>query len=169
MLKEQIQKDINEAAKNKEELRLQVLRMLSAAILNREKEKRYKISKEKQGAPEEDLARASWLIEEGVLETLFSEVKKRKEAIIEFKKGNREDLVKKEEMELEILRKYLPEQLSEEEIKRLAKEAIAKVGAKEPKDIGRAIAELMPRIKGKAEGGDVSRIIKELLASPHHD
>jgi len=164
-LKEKIQNDLKEAVKKKEELKSSVLRMLSAAILNNEKEKRYKLSKTKPEFTEKDLEKESQLIDEEAIEVISSEIKKRKESILEFEKGKRQDLVEKEKKELEILEKYLPEQLSEEEIKKFAQEMIEKVGAKEMKDIGRVMAELMPKIKGKADGGLVSKIVKELLIS----
>lgn len=177
-LKEKIQQDLIEGVKKKEELKSLVLRQLLAAILNKEKEKRYKISKEKpelkdynppttsshslrEWAPE--LEKESQLTDEEVIDAISSEAKKRKEAILEFEKGKREDLVEKEKKELEILQKYLPEQLSEEEIQKLAKEAIEKAGAKSSNDIGKIMAELMPKIKGKADGNLVSKIVKDLL------
>jgi uncharacterized protein YqeY len=164
-LKEKIQNDLREAVKKKEELEALVLRSLLAAIFNKEKEKRYRISKEKPEFATEELEKESQLIDEEVIEVISSEVKKRKEAILEFEKGKREDLVKKEKAELEILEKYLPEQLSEEEIKKFAKEAIEKTGAKEIKDMGKVMAELMPKVKGKADGALVSKTVKELLGA----
>jgi len=176
-LKQKIQEDLKTALKEKKELELSVLRMLGAAITNKEKEKRYKKTrqnfpsenlsgqgKEKREMSEEELGKESQLIDEEVLEVISSEVKKRKEAILLFEKGERNDLAEKEKKEIEILQKYLPEQLSEEEVKKLAKEAVGKVGAKEIKDMGKVMAELMPKIKGKADGGSVSKIIRELLA-----
>jgi len=163
ILKTKIQEDLMEAVKKKAELESLVLRGLSAAILNKEKEKRYKLSKEKEELTEKELEKDSQLTDEEVIEVISSEVKKRKESILEFEKGKREDLVEKEKKELEILQKYLPEQLSEEEIKKLAKEAIEKVGASDQKDMGRVMAELMPKIKGRAEGNVVSSIVKEIL------
>jgi len=163
ILKTKIQKDLNQAVKKKEEVRSLVLRSLLAAILNKEKEKRYKLSKQKPELTEKDLEKESQLVDEEVIEVISSEVKKRKEAILEFEKGERTDLVEKEKKEKEILEKYLPEQLSEEEIKKLAKEAIEKIGAKEPKDMGKVMAELMPQVKGRVEGAVVSRIVRELL------
>lgn len=160
MLKEQIQEDIKEALRNHQEGKILVLRGLSAAISNKEIEKRTKLSKSE--SPEK-LDGLSKLADEEIIDVIFSEIKKRKEAIIEFDKGNRIDLSSKEKTELEILQKYLPEQLSEEEIKKLAQEAIGKTGATEMKDMGKVLAELMPRVKGKAEGGTVSQIVKGLL------
>lgn len=162
-LKEKIQQNLNEAVKKREELTSSVLRMLSAAILNKEKEKRYQLAKENQSKKEEELVKQSQLTDEEVTEVICSEAKKRKEAIVEYLKGKRQDLVAKETKEMEILQKYLPEQLSEEEVKKLVKVAIEKTGAKEPKDMGKAMQELMPKIKGRADGNLVSKIVKELL------
>jgi uncharacterized protein YqeY len=162
-LKEKIQEELNKAVKTKEELNSSVLRMSTAAILNKEKEKRYKLSKEKPDLKEDELAKESQLTDEEVLEVISSEIKKRKESVLEFEKGERKDLAEKEKKEIEILQKYLPEQLSEEEIKKLAQKAVEKTGAKEPKDMGKVMAELMPQVKGKAEGSLVSKIVKEFL------
>ena len=212
-LKQKIQQDLTTALKEKKELELSVLRMLNAAIINKEKEKRYKISSQrdksltelpkeakvkkrvKLSSPfhpslrsgkvktelgEEDksssspfanaritveeLEKESGLLEDEVLEIISSEIKKRKEAALLFEKGKRMDLSEKERAEAKILEKYLPEQLSEEEIKKLAREIIEKMGIKEMKDVGKVMAELMPRVKGRTEGGLVSKIIRELLA-----
>lgn len=163
MLKEKIQENLNKAVKEREKCESLVLRQLSAAILNREKEKRYKLSKEKPELLEEELKKESQLTDEEVIEVISSEVKKRKEAILEFERGEREDLVKKEKGEIEVLQKYLPEQLSEKEIRKLAKEIIEKVGAVEQKDMGEVMAEIMPQVKGKADGKMVSQIVKDLL------
>ncbi|PIV45127.1 MAG: hypothetical protein COS25_01435, partial [Candidatus Nealsonbacteria bacterium CG02_land_8_20_14_3_00_37_10] len=151
--KEKIKQDLNTALKGRKELEVSVLRQLLAAILNKEKEKRFKIKEEKDVQ----------LTDEETMEVISSEAKKRRESIVEFGKGKRQDLVEKEKKELEILEKYLPsqilqnktwegepEQLSEEEIKTLVKVAIEKVGAKEMKDLGKVMQELIPQVKGKA-------------------
>jgi len=163
MLKEKIRQNLNIAIKEKRELEALVLRLINAAIFNKEKEKRYKISKEKPEFSGEELEKESQLTDEETIDVISSEIKKRRESIELFEKGKRMDLVEKETKEKEILEKYLPEQLSEEEIKKLAKEAITKVEAKEMRDFGKVMAELMPQIKGKADGTLVSKIIKELL------
>jgi len=154
-LKEKIKSDLNFALKEKKEAEVSVLRQLLAAVLNKEKEKRYKSKEEK------DIQ----LTDEEITEVISSEAKKRKESIEGFEKGNRQDLAEKEKKELEILKKYLPEQMSQDEIKKLAEEAIKKVGAKEQKDMGRVMAELMPKTKGRADGSLVSKIVKEILTS----
>jgi len=182
MLKEKIQEDLNSALKEKKELEVSVLRLLLAAIFNKEKEKRYKLSQEEPELTGEELEKASALNNEEITGVVSSEIKKRREAILEFEKGERLqptlhpsrekhilDLVKKETREMEILQKYLPEQLSEEEIKKLAQETIEKVGAKEAGDIGKVMAEIMPEVKGRADGGLVSKIVKELLTPKERD
>lgn len=163
-LKEEIQDDLISALKEKKEIEAGTLRMLNAAVLNKEKEKRAKLAKEKE-MTEKELIEKSQLTDEEMIEVISSEAKKRREAISEFEKGERKDLAEKEKKEMEILKKYLPEQLPEEKIKKLVQEVIEKVGASEIKDIGKVMAELMPQVKGKAEGGLVSKIVKELLTS----
>jgi len=165
MLKEKILQNLNTALKEKKELELSVLRMLSAAINNRETEKRTKLWKGKPDLSSEDLEKESKLTDEEVAEVVSAEAKKRKESIEGFQKGNRQELAEKEKKELEMLKKYLPEQLSQEQIKKLVQEAISKVGAKEMRDMGKVMQELMPKVKGKADGVLVSKVVKESLES----
>ena len=163
-LKKRVQQDLSFAIREKKKEELSVLRLLNSAIINQEKEKRYKKSKENPELGEQELERKSQLTEEEILEIISREVKKRKESVLAFKKGLRKDLVQKEEAEIEILRRYLPEQLPDQEIEKLAKEAIEKLGVKEMKDMGGVMKELMPKIKGRAEGGKVSQIVRQLLS-----
>lgn len=160
-LKEKINQDIKKAMVEKSELLLLVLRGINAAIHNKEIEKRTKMSKTEKDIKK--LEEGSKLIEEEVLEVISSEAKKRKDSIFEFGKGGRQDLVDKETKELEILKTYLPEQMSEEQIKEEAKKVIEEIGAASSKDIGKVMSTLMPKLKGKAEGGVVSKIVGELL------
>ncbi len=160
-LQEKINEELKRALIEKDELIVSVLRMLNSAIHNKEIEKRTKLSKTEKDIKK--LEKLSKLTEEEILEVASSEAKKRKDSIVEFKKGNRNDLVEKEEKELEILKKYLPEQMSEEQIKEEVKTVIKEVGAMGPRDTGRVMAVLMPKLKGKAEGGIVSKIVGELL------
>jgi len=111
MLKEKIQEDLNSALKEKKELEVSVLRLLLSAIFNKEKEKRYKLSKEKPELKEEELEKESELTDEKVIDVISSEIKKRKESILEFEKGKRMDLVEKEKAEMEVLQKYLPKEV----------------------------------------------------------
>jgi hypothetical protein len=164
MLKIKIEEDFESALKEKRKAEIATLRMLKAAIFNKEKEKRYKLSQEKPELTGEELEKESQLSDEEVMSVISSEIKKRKEAILEFQKGKREDLMKKEKAEMKILQSYLPEQLPEKEIKKLAQESIEKIGAKNLKDMGKVMSELMPKLKGKAEGSLTSKIVKELLS-----
>jgi hypothetical protein len=162
-LLEKIHEDVKSALKEKKEIELSSLRMLLAAASNKEAEKRTKIWKGKPNLSAEELEKEAKLSDEEVVDVISSEVKKRRESILEFEKGNREDLVKKEKSELEILLKYLPEQMQEEEIKKLVSEIIAKLGAKEIKDMGKVMGVITARVKGKADMGLVSKIVKESL------
>jgi len=160
-LKENIKGNLKSALKGRREIEVGTLRMLNAAIINKEKEKRSKLAKE---VAEKELEEKSQLTDEEVVEVISSEAKKRKEAILEFDKGGRKNLAEKEKEELGILKKYLPEQLLEEEVRKLVQEAVEKVGASEMKDMGKVMAELMPQVRGRADGGLVSKIVKELLS-----
>ena len=158
---ERINQDIKKAMQGENELLLLVLRGLNAAIHNKEIEKRTKLSKtEKDIKKLEDLSK---LDEEEIIEAITGEAKKRKDAIIEFEKGQRQDLVDKETRELEFIKQYLPEQMSEEAIKKIIQKAIAEIGAAGPKDTGKVMSQIMPQLKGKADGQMVSKIVGELL------
>ncbi|MFH1509734.1 MAG: GatB/YqeY domain-containing protein [Candidatus Nealsonbacteria bacterium] len=159
-LKEEINQDLKAFLKEKKELEVLTLRQVLSAVLNKEKEKRFILSKENPNIIEEDYA----LVEEEILNVVNSEVKKRREAIEGFEKGGRMESAQKEKQEMEILKKYLPEQISEEEIKNLVAKAIEKVEAKEIKDMGKVMAELMFEIKGKADPSLVGKIVKESLS-----
>jgi uncharacterized protein YqeY len=100
-----------------------------------------------------------------VLDVITKETKRRRESIEAFKKGNRADLVAQEEAELAILISYLPKQMSREEVIAAARQAMETVGAKGPGDKGKVMAQLMPQLKGKADGKEVSEIVTELLTA----
>lgn len=130
----------------KDTLKTSVLRMVLSAI------NYYEIQKGGAGYEATD---------EDVLSVIQKEAKQRKDSIEEFKKANRQELVDKENKELEMLQVYLPQQMSEEEIRNLVKEAIDQTGAKTIADMGKVMGALMP--KGKADGTLVSKIVKESL------
>lgn len=164
ILKQQIRFDVAEALKQSNQSVAEVLRMALAAIISKEKEKRYKISKEKPNLHEQGLIKESELTDDQIIGVLSSEIKKRKDAIELYQKGNRQELADKEKKEIEVLQKYLPEQLSEEELKKIVQESIINAGAKEIKDTGKVMADLMPKVKGKADNSEISKIIKEILS-----
>ncbi len=145
-LKEKIKNDFKETFKAKDFFSLSVLKMLNAAIANAE------IAKNREELSEEELV--------GVIS---SEAKKRKDAIEQYKKGGRDDLAAKEEKELEILEKYLPEQLSEEKIKEVVQKAIKEIGAGSPADFGKVMGKIMAQLKNKADGAITAKIVKEEL------
>jgi len=162
-LEAKIKGDLKEALIAQKEIEVSSLRMLISAIGSKTTEKRTKIWKADSELSSEKLEKESQLNEEEIIEVISSEIKKRREAILGFEKGGREESAKKEKQELEILQKYLPEQLSEEDIKKIVKEAIGKTGAKGPKDMGKVMQEIMPKTKGKADASLVSKTVKEFL------
>ncbi len=160
-LKEKIQANIKKAMQDKDALKVSVLRMVMANVLNKEKEKRAKLSK--AGEEENKLDELSKLTDKEFIEVVSSEAKKRKDSIEQYQKGNREDLAEQEKKELDILTEYLPEQMSEEEIKKIIKQKIEELGASTPQETGRVMGAIMPQLKGKADGNLISKIVQEEL------
>lgn len=145
MLRDRIGDDMRAAMKAREERRVWALRMLMAAVKNVEVER---------GHPLDD--------DESV-EVVGREAKRRRESIEAFERGNRADLVEKESAELAVLEAYMPARLGDDEVARLVDEAIAEVGATDPKGIGAVMKAVMPRVKGRADGAAVSAIVKARL------
>ncbi len=144
-VRDQLNQDLKAALRAGDESRKTAIRILLAAIHNAEIE----------AAGEIDNA--------AVVGLLSREVRQRRESIAEFRKGGRDDLVAKEEAELAIVMAYLPEQLTREAIATAAAAAISRVDAKGPADRGRVMAAIMPELRGKADGGEVSAVVSELL------
>ena len=163
MLKQQLQADTKDAMKQHNQQVVEVLRMAVSSIGVKEKEKRYALAKKSPNAKEEDLVKESELKDDEIISVISSEIKKRKDAIALYTQGNRPELAEAENKEIAILQKYLPQQLSQEELQKLIEASIAKTGAKEMKDIGKVMADLAPSIKGKADNGEVSKIINSIL------
>ncbi len=161
MLKEQLQKELNDALKSGNQIKRSVLGMLISAIKNKELAKRAQLSKTVGDAAK--LEEQSRLTDDEVLEAVASEVKKRKEAIEQFKAGGREELAQKEKAEMDILVAYMPEQMSEEEVRAEVRKTIADLNAQGPKDMGKIIGAVMAKLKGRTDGGLVSKLAKELL------
>lgn len=160
-LKEQINKDLISALKNGDKFLVSVLRFLNASIKNKEVEKRTKLSKTISDIKE--LEAQSPLNDEETIEVIMKECSKRRDAITEFEKANRLDLVNSEKAELDILKKYLPEQMPEEEIRSIAQGIISKIGEVGPQQFGQIMNQVMKEVKGKTTGDVVSKIVKELL------
>ncbi|TVQ70836.1 MAG: GatB/YqeY domain-containing protein [Balneolaceae bacterium] len=148
---EKILHDLKEAMRSKDAPRLQVLRSLKAKILERE------IS-ERKGSD-------ATLSESQVQEVLMKAAKQRKDSISQYRDAGRTDLLETEEYELKVIESYLPEMMSEDEIRSLASEVIGKTGASSPSDMGKVMGALMPKVKGKADGALVNRVVRELLES----
>lgn len=164
MLKEKLQFDVKAALKSGNAEKRMVLGLVLSAVKSRELEKRSKFSKAETDVVK--LEEMSKLNDEEIIEVLSSEVKKRKEAIEQYKKGNREELAQKETDELNILMEYMPEQMSEEEIRQVV-EGIIKdmaLSAGALAKAGQVIGAVMAKIKGKADGTLVSKIVKEELS-----
>ena len=159
---EKVRKELDRASKERDELTLSVLRMLSSVLHDKEKRKRYSLAG--KGLSEEGLESASRLSDDEALETIVSEAKKRKESIEAFRKAGREDRATREEEELKVLEKYLPERISPEELEELVKKAIEETGAKERRDIGKVMARVMPLVKGRADGSDISSLANRMLS-----
>lgn len=146
-MKEELLKELKEAMRNKDELKKDTITCLRAAILQVEKDKQIALS------------------ESGMQEIVAKEVKKRRESIPEYENGGREDIVENLKKEIEILEKYLPKQLTTEEIKELVVKSIEKTNASSPRDMGVVMKDIKEEIAGKADGKVVSDIVKELLAN----
>ncbi len=163
MLLEEIKKDLISFQKDKNETGVSVLRMLVSSIVNKGKDKRLKLANENPQLNDSELDEKSVLTEEEVIEAVSGEVKKRRDSIQSFEAGQRFDLVENENKELEVLKKYLPKELTEEEIRIIVKEAKEKTKAVSQKDIGLIMKEIVPKTKGKADGNLVAKIVKEEL------
>lgn len=158
MLKDKINEDFKAAFKEKRKSELAVLKNLKAALLNKEKEKQFQA-----GKAGEDIAQAA-LADDDIIAVISTEVKKLRDAIALFEQGGRADLVAQNKGEIEVLMRYLPAQLGEDEIKKLVADAVAQAGAATIKDMGKVMGILMPEIKGKADSGLVGKLVKEALS-----
>jgi uncharacterized protein len=144
-LQKKMTEDLKQAMKSGDTVKRDTLRMLLSSVKNAEG------------------AKLDSLDEGEVLSVVSRDVKRHLESIDAFKKGNRADLVAKEEAELKILQSYMPAQLSRDEVVKAAKEAIGEVGAAGPGDKGKVMQQLMPKLKGKADGKLINDVVTELL------
>ena len=144
-IKDRLQDDWKAALKAKDKFTASVISTAKAAILMVEKTDNRKLE------------------EDEVITILAKEIKQRRESMLEFEKGNRQDLVDQCKAEIEILLKYLPQQLGEEEIKQIVKESAEELGADSIKDMGKVMAAVRPKVLGKADGKLVSQLVKEHL------
>ena len=146
MLLEKIDADLKSSMKEKNTLKVSVLRLVKSAVQNKAIEKK-----------------TESLSDDVVLDIIQRQVKQRRDSIEEFKKGNRQDLVDQESKEIDILKTYLPEQLSEADLKGIIQKAIETTGAKSKADMGKVMKEALVAAKGRADGKRVSQLVSSLL------
>lgn len=144
-LKDRISIDMKDALKTGDKIRLWTLRLLVSAVRYQEIENKKELG------------------EEEILQVVSRELKKRREAASEYRKGNREELAEKEEQEAKILESYLPPQLSDEEIEHIIKQAIDEVKPMGPGDMGKVMSVVMPKVKGRADGKKVNEAVKAMM------
>lgn len=144
---EQLNADMKAAMKAKNKVTLSVIRMLKSALQN------------------ETINKGSELTDDEILTVLSREVKQRKDSVKEFTNADRHDLAEQTSLELDILQDYMPEQLSEDDVKQLIDQTIQDVHAASTADMGKVMAAIMPKVKGKTDGGLVNRLVKEALSS----
>src|SRR3989338_1478628 len=146
MLKEKLQQEMKDALKSGDSQKRTLLSMVLSALKNKEIDKKGELA------------------EEDVIAVIASEIKKRKDAMEQFEKGGRPELADGERKEAEMLMAYMPEQMSEEDVRNEVKKSISETGAKDIKEMGKVLGLLMPKVKGKADGQTVSRMVKEELS-----
>jgi len=145
-LKDKLMDDLKSAMKDKDTVRKNAVQMVRASVLQVEKDNKITLD------------------DEGVIEVVAKEVKKRKDVLPEYEKSGRQDLIDELTREIEVLMVYLPQQMSEEEIEALVIDAIAQAEAKSMKDIGKVMAVIMPKTKGKADGKVINQFVKKHLS-----
>ncbi len=144
-LKDRLMEELKVSMRNKETIRKNTVTMIRAAIKQREVDERIELG------------------DEDILEIISKQLKEKRAAIEEFRKGGRQDLVDLTDAEINILLEYLPSQLSDEEIDVIVKEAIAEIGATSMKDIGLIMKNVMPKVKGRADGNMINKAVKKIL------
>ena len=146
MIKEQLVEAMKQAVKEKDKAKLSIIRLALAAVQNKAKDLRRELSKEEE------------------IQVIAGLIKKGKESIEQFKAGQRDDLVAKEEQEIETLQAFLPQQLTTAELEAEVSEAVEEAGASAPQDMGKVMKILMPRIAGRADGKVVNELVRKRLA-----
>ena len=144
-LKEKLMEDLKSSMKSKDKVRKNVITMVRSAIKQKEVDERIEL---------EDV---------DVIEIISKQVKQKKDAIEDFEKGNRQDLVDLTKQEINILMEYLPKQLTEDELEQIVKQSIENMGAITIKDIGKVMSDVLPKVKGKADGSMVNKIVRHYL------
>ncbi len=147
-LKISLMEDLKDSMKNKDTIKKNTIIMVRAAIKQKEVDERIELA------------------DEDILDIVSKQVKEKRAAIEEFKRGNRQDLVDLTNAEIDILLNYLPKQLSEEEVEEIVKEVIIEINATSMKDIGMIMKTVMPKVKGRTDGNIVNKAVKKILNKP---
>ena len=145
-LKEQLQKDLVSAMRDKDTVRKNVVQLIKAGVLQVEKDNK------------------TTLDDEGVLAVIAKQLKQRRDSLPDYEKSGRDDLIAQLKREMELLMEYLPAQLTHDELVEIVKDAIEETGASQIKDMGKIMAVVMPKTKGRADGKEINAIARELLA-----
>jgi uncharacterized protein len=164
MLKDKIKEDMKAAFKAGDTATRGTLSFLLSVIQNRELEKRTKLMKAGTTV-EAEVADKSQLTDEEVIDAVSSEIKKRKDSIAQYETAGRAELAASEKTELEVLMRYMPAQMSEDEVKKIIAEAVSASGAAGPKDIGKVMGQVAPKTKGKFDGARVNELVKQALGA----
>ncbi len=144
-LKERLLEDMKAAMRDKDVIRKNTVQMARSAVLQVEKDNKIALD------------------DDGVLEIIAKEVKKRKDSLPEYEKSGRQDLINNLKAEIDALLQYLPEQLTEEELEVIVREALKETGASSQKDIGKIMQAVLPKVKGRADGKMVNQIVKKIF------
>ena len=144
-LKETLLKDLKTAMKEKDQIAKNTITMVRAGVLQVEKDNKVTLD------------------DEGVTEVVSKQLKQRKDSLAEFTKAGRDDLVEQTQAEIDVLMRYMPEQLSEDELRDIVKAAVEETGAETMRDMGKVMQSVMPKVKGKADGKQVNQIAREYL------
>ena len=144
-LKEQLAQDLKSSMKNKETIRKNTVQMIRTAILQIEKDKKVTLE------------------DDDILDVIAKQLKQRKDVLPEYEKSGREDLISQLKEEMDVLMGYLPQQLTDEELRPIVEAAVKETGASSMRDMGKVMAAVMPQIKGRADGKAVNAIVKDLI------
>lgn len=144
-IKDKLLEELKSAMKERDEVRKNTITMVRSAILQVEKDNKITLD------------------QQGIIEVIAKEVKKRKDSLPEYEKSNREDLIDTLKTEIDILMKYLPEQMSEQEVEKVVKETVDELGVSSVKDMGKVMAAVLPKVKGRADGKLVNQIVRKYL------
>lgn len=144
-LKDTLLQELKSAMKDRDEIKKSTIQLTRAAVLQVEKDNKVTLD------------------DDGIIEIIAKEVKKRRDSMPEFEKSGRQDLIENLKAEMEVLSKYLPEQLSESELEEIVKQSVKEVDATSARDIGKVMQNVLPKVKGRADGKIINQMLKNIL------